>query len=214
MVPLPVSSIRKNFLQVSEQIEQAARSAGREPESIRLIVVTKGHPVELIQAAVKAGARRLGENYVDEALAKMDALGEPTGLEWHMIGHVQSRKAQSVSERFDWLHSLDSLKLAQRLDRFAGAIGRRLPVLLECNTSGEETKFGWPAWQETTFPVLALEFQEITRLPNLEVRGLMTMAPFFDEPEPSRPCFRRLSQLRDYLADSCRERTGRSFRWG
>ena len=161
--------------------------------------MTKGHPVEAIQAAVKAGATRLGENYVDEALTKMDALGELPGLEWHMIGHVQSRKAQSVSERFDWLHSLDSLKLAHRLDRFAGGIGRRLPVLLECNTSGEETKFGWSARQETNFPVLAQEFQEIIQLPNLEVRGLMTMAPFFDEPEPSRPCFRRLSQLRDYL---------------
>ncbi len=200
MVPTPESSIRKNLLQVSEQIEQAARSAGREPESIRLIVVTKGHPVESIQAAVQAGARRLGENYVDEALTKMDALGEPPRLEWHMIGHVQSRKALSVSQRFDWLHSLDSLKLAQRLDRFAGGIGRRLPVLLECNTSGEETKFGWPAWLETSFPVLAQEFQEITMLPNLEVRGLMTMAPFFDEPEPSRPCFHRLRRLRDYLA--------------
>ncbi len=119
-------------------------------------MVTKGHPIETVHQAVAAGIRLLGENYVEEALEKMQtlasqAIGSPGELEWHMIGHLQSRKARLVCQHFACLHSLDSLKLAERLDRFAAELGRKLPVLLECNVSGEQTKFGYPVWREDTW---------------------------------------------------------------
>jgi pyridoxal phosphate enzyme (YggS family) len=199
MEEITKETIRVNFIKVVEQIEKAACSVGRETSSVRLEVVTKGHPVEAVRAAVEVGARLFGENYVEEAAEKIVAFRVQTELEWHMIGHVQSRKARAVCEHFQWVESLDSLKLALRLDRFAGELGHRLPVLLECNVSGEETKFGFPAWQAERWPELREAIQAILALTNLEVRGLMTMAPYFDQPEPARPYFRRLAALRDRL---------------
>jgi len=193
------SFIRANYQLVKQKIAGAARSAGRDPASIKLVVVTKGHPVQAVQQALAAGVRLLGENYTDEGVAKKLACGAG-GVEWHMIGHVQSRKAQSVVVHFDWLHSLDRLKLARRLDQFASQVGRKLPVLLECNVSGEETKFGWPAWQETGWPALAEEIGQVLTLPHLDVRGLMTMAPFLPDPEQARPFFVRLRRLQEFLA--------------
>ena len=203
MDAIKAASIQERYEHTLERIEQAARVAGRDPASVKLVVVTKGHPLPSIQAVLEAGARRLGENYVEEALEKMGASppaapGSPAP-EWHMIGHVQSRKAQAVSERFSWLHSLDSLKLAKRLDRFAGQAGRRLPVLLECNVSGEESKFGLQAAEEGRWADLYPQVEGILALPNLEVRGLMTMAPFLPEPEQARPFFRRLRRLQEHL---------------
>ncbi len=113
------SDIQGNYARVLEQVRCAAESVDRDPDSIRLVVVTKGHPSETILQAVSAGIRLFGENYVEEAVEKIDALSNNPGLEWHMIGHVQSRKARLVCENFGLLHSLDSLKLARRLDRFA-----------------------------------------------------------------------------------------------
>ncbi len=205
MVSLTSSAILSNYRRVLDEIERAAVSVGRDPGAVRLVVVTKSHPVEAVQEALDGGLRVFGENYVDEGLEKIQAVrlsaGEPASIEWHMIGHLQSRKARSVVEHFHALHSLDSLKLAVRLDRFAGEIGRRLPVLLECNVSGEQTKFGWLAWDETRWGDLLPELGQLAALPNLEWRGLMTMAPFFDSSEPARPYFQRLRRLRDFLAE-------------
>lgn len=205
MVSLTSSTILLNYRRVLDEIERAAVSVGRDPAGVRLVVVTKGHPVEAVQEAADAGLRVFGENYVEEGLEKIQAVqppkGEPAQIEWHMIGHLQSRKARPVVERFYALHSLDSLKLAVRLDRFGGEAGRRLPVLLECNVSGEATKFGWPAWDEAHWGDLLPDLAQLAGLPNLEWRGLMTMAPFFDTPEPARPFFQRLRRLRDYLAE-------------
>ena len=199
--------IRRNYARVLEQIDDAARSAGRDPAAIRLLVVTKGHPVESVQQAVAAGIRLFGENYVEEAVEKMQTLAirgvaASNELEWHMIGHLQSRKARLVCEHFAYLHALDSLKLAERLDRFAAEAGRKLPVLLECNVSGEQTKFGYPVWNEAAWQELAGEFARLLELPQLQVRGLMTMAPFFDQPEPARPYFQRLRRFQAYLEKS------------
>jgi hypothetical protein len=116
-----------------------------------------------------------------------------------MIGHVQSRKAALVAEHFSYLHSLDSLKLAQRFDRLVGEADRKLPVLLEMNVSGEESKFGFTAWDERLWPDLAISITPIIELSGIEVRGLMTMAPFFDQPEPVRPYFRQLRKLQSFL---------------
>jgi PLP dependent protein len=192
--------IAENYNHVLDSIQQAARTAGREPGAVRLVVVTKGQPLAALQQVLAAGARLLGENYVDEGLEKMHALPAQPGVEWHMIGHIQSRKARAVCESFGYVHSLDSMKLAARLDRFsAEARSSSLPVLLQCNVSGEETKFGWPAWDESSWPALADELAPLLDYKHLQVRGLMTMAPYLDDPEGARPTFRRLRKLLEFL---------------
>ena len=192
-------SILDNYHRVLQQIGEAAGSVGRDPQTIKLVVVTKGHPVESVQRALDAGMRIFGENYAEEGVSKKLACAGTAGIEWHMIGHIQSRKARLVAQHFDWLHSLDSLKLALRLDRFAAELGRKIQLLLECNVSGEQTKFGWPAWDEASWEALLPEVAQIAGLKNLELRGLMTMAPFFDEPEPARPYFQRLRRLQEFF---------------
>jgi hypothetical protein len=193
------ADILTNYRHVLKQIEAAAVSVGRDSQSVKLVVVTKGHPLESVRQALSAGIRVFGENYAEEGVAKKLACAGVAGVEWHMIGHVQSRKARLVCQHFDWLHSLDSFKLALRLDRFAAELGRKIPLLLECNVSGEETKFGWPAWDEAQWGALLPEIAQLAGLANLELRGLMTMAPFFEQPEPARPYFRRLRCLQEFL---------------
>ena len=193
-------SIADNFNRVSDQLESAAASVGRTGEQVRLVVVTKGHPIEIVHRAIEAGAKYLGENYVEESLPKIATVEKARGVEWHMIGHVQSRKARKVCEHFDWVQSVDSLRLATRLDRFASEAGKKLPILLECNVSGEETKYGWTAWNELEWGDLADEISPILEMSNLNLRGLMTMPPFFSNPEQARPYFVRLRKLRDYLS--------------
>jgi pyridoxal phosphate enzyme (YggS family) len=194
-----LTQIKARYLHVQEQIDQAAQQSGRNPDAVRLMVVTKAQPMPVVRAAVEAGACILGENYAEEALEKILALRPDFAVEWHMIGHVQSRKASLVARNFDMLHSLDSLKLASRLDRFLDEQGKSMLVLLEANVSGEESKYGWPAWDEDRWPDLLPEFEKILALPRLEVCGLMTMPPYFEDPERTRPFFRRLCNLRDFL---------------
>ena len=124
-----VSSVRENYEYTLDQIADAAGKSNRDPNEIRLVVVTKSQPVEVVQAAIEAGVQILGENYPEEGVMKIQSLAEQSGVEWHMIGHVQSRKARLVADHFALLHSLDSLKLARRLNRFAGEGNRILPVL-------------------------------------------------------------------------------------
>ena len=193
--------IRERFLAVGERISQAERRAGRPEGSVKLVVVTKGQPVEVAQAAVDAGARLLGENYAEEALPKMAVLAGVPGLEWHMIGHVQSRKAKLVATHFDWVHSVDSLELARRLDSMAGQSGRRMPVLLEVNIGGEQSKSGWPAWDPEQWPDLLPHFASIAGLAYLIPQGLMVMPPYTDRGEENRRYFLLAERLRDYLAE-------------
>jgi len=195
-----MEQIRDNFQAVMEKIEFACRRTGRRPDEVKLVVVTKGQPIERIQALIEAGGRRLGENYAEEALGKIPLFSGTPGLEWHMIGHVQSRKARLVCENFAWVHSLDSLKLANRMDGILNEIARKIPVLIECNVSGEANKFGYPAWHRDQWSALAEALKPILALQQLEVRGLMTMAPYADNPEDARSYFRRLCALRDELA--------------
>ena len=195
-----VASIRENYHQTLDQIAISARKAGRAPEDIRLVVVTKSQPLEIVQAAIEAGVRILGENYPEEGVTKIQSMPNQSSVEWHMIGHVQSRKARLVAENFELLHSLDSLKLAQRLDHFAAEFGRVLPVLLEFNVGGEESKSGWDASDKTRWDVLLPGVRSILDLPNLRLQGLMTMPPLGPDPEDSRRFFQRLRLLRDHLA--------------
>jgi pyridoxal phosphate enzyme (YggS family) len=199
MDELLVSAIRERYQRVLDQIADAAARSGRGDGDIRLVVVTKAQPMEVARAAAAAGASILGENYAEEAVSKIAAMRE-TGVEWHMIGHVQSRKADLVAGSFSMLHSLDSIKLAGRLDKACGDIHKTLPVLLEINVSGEESKFGLPGWDEPRWPDLWPFIEQILVFPHLRVRGLMTMPPFLESPEQTRPYFQRLRRLRDTLA--------------
>jgi hypothetical protein len=194
------TSVIDNFQRVKDRIGAAANSVNRNQDRVRLVVVTKAHPLEIVQEAIAAGAKHLGENYVEEALPKIISVENAGDLKWHMIGHVQSRKARRVCEHFDWVQTVDSQRLATRMDRFAGEIGKRVPILLECNVSGEETKFGWTAWNELEWEELTEEIEPILEMRNLEVSGLMTMAPFFPDAEEARPYFIRLRNLRDFLS--------------
>jgi pyridoxal phosphate enzyme (YggS family) len=195
-----VSSIRENYQYTLEQIASAARKSGRSPDQIRLVVVTKSQPLEIVRATLEAGVRILGENYPEEGVTKIQSLPNQSGVEWHMIGHVQSRKARLVAEHFELLHSLDSLKLAQRLDRFAAEQNRVLSVLLEFNVGGEETKSGWEASDNSQWDKSLPDIQSVLDLTNLRIQGLMTMPPLGAGPEDSRRFFQRLRLLRDHLA--------------
>jgi pyridoxal phosphate enzyme (YggS family) len=192
---------------VAERIESvlgririAAGRARRDPAGIRLIAVSKGQPVAAVEKARSAGLREFGENYLEEALPKIRAL-DPY-ITWHMIGHVQGRKAKGVVENFRYLHSVDSVALARRLSRFAAESGKTIPVLLECNLSGEATKYGWPASDPSGWDSLWPAWREILALPGLSVAGLMTMAPYSSDPEQSRPVFSGLRRLRDRARES------------
>jgi hypothetical protein len=195
-----VSTIREKYLHTLDQIATAARKSGRDPHQIRLVVVAKSQPLEIVRAAIQAGVRILGENYPEEGVTKIQSLAPQTGVEWHMIGHVQSRKARLVVEHFALLHSLDSLKLAQRLDRFASESNRILPTLLEFNLGGEASKSGWDASDESKWDALLPDVAAILELPHLRVQGLMTMPPLGTDAEDSRRFFRRLRLLREWLA--------------
>ncbi len=195
-----VDTIRENYQRVQDQIANAAHRANRNATEIRLVVVTKTQPMEIIRAAMEAGVRIFGENYPEEGVMKIQSLPEKTGVEWHMIGHVQSRKARLVADHFALLHSLDSLKLAQRLDRFAAEDNRVLPVLLEFNVGGEESKSGWNAVDKSQWNSFLPEIAQLLDLSHLRVQGLMTMPPLGTDPEESRRFFQRLRLLRDHLA--------------
>ena len=196
---LGVEAISANYQVVVERIEDAARSVERSLKGIKLVVVTKGQPVESIHAAIQTGLRIFGENYVQEGVNKISQCTYQPDIEWHMIGHIQSRKAKDVCENFAWVQSLDSSKLAARLDRFAGERDQTLPTLIEFNVSGEESKFGFQAWNESKWEDLLPDIGYILQLKNLDILGLMTMPPYLEDPEKVRPFFQRLNRLRDYL---------------
>jgi pyridoxal phosphate enzyme (YggS family) len=193
-----ISTIRERYQQVLGRITEATIRSGRTPSMVHLVVVSKSQPLVIVQAALAVGISILGENYAEEAISKITALPE-TAVEWHMIGHVQSRKAQMVARYFSMLHSLDSLKLAVRLNKFCAEEKRILPVLLEVNVSSEESKFGFPAWDEHFWPDLVPIFEQILTFHNLRVDGLMTMPPYNDDPEQTRPYFKKLGTLQNYL---------------
>ena len=203
-----MKDVTHNLKRVQERMAEAALRAGRDPAGVTLVAVTKTRPAGEVVAAYQAGVRHVGENRVEEALAKIPAVQaalpgpQPT---WHMVGHVQSRKARDVVAHFDHVHSVDRLKIARRLSGFAHETGRVLPVLLECNVSGEEAKFGFdlPGWerdaarQEAFFAAV----EEILPLPGLSVQGLMTMPPLVTDPETVRPVFASLRALLDALRE-------------
>ncbi len=186
------TQIADNIRTIRNRMAAAAARAGRDPAGIRLMAVSKTVEPERIRQAIDAGIGLLGENYVQEAREKIPAVGQ--AVQWHMIGHLQTNKVKYVVTLFDWIHSVDRLELAQELSRRAGQHGRVLNVLIEINVSGEASKNG-------ARPADVLELaRQVAALPNLSIRGLMTMPPYSDDPENSRPYFVALRRLRDELA--------------
>ena len=183
--------IANNLDTVRGEIASAARRAGRDPSAIRLVAVSKTHPADAVVQAAAAGQTIFGESRVQEARDKIPAC--PSGLDWHFIGHLQKNKVRQALPLFSFFHSIDSTALAQAIDRIAGENGKPAEGLLEVNVSGEETKHGF------TPDELRKGFSALGKLPHLRIRGLMTMAPYSENPEDARPYFRALRELRDEL---------------
>ncbi len=178
---------------IQQRIANAAVRSGRDPDEIKLVAVSKTHPAETIHQAMAAGASVFGENKVQEGESKIIEIGR-TGVEWHLIGHLQSNKARRAVQLFDVVESLDSIELAQRLERICIEEGRDvLPVFIQVDLAGEVTKSGV---QEGELPAL-LQFLKSCK--HLRLIGLMVLPPYFDDAEATRPYFRRLRELRDNL---------------
>ena len=189
-------SVAENIAGVRERIDQAARRAGRNPEEITLMAVSKTFPPQPIREAYKAGLRVFGENRVQEFTGKSDALRDLAGAEWHLIGHLQSNKANKAAELFSAVDSIDSVKLAEKLNAAAERLGKTLSVLIEVNVGGEEAKSGIDPQSHELDAIL----ESASQFHNLNILGLMTIPPFTDDPEGARPYFRQLRELRDRIS--------------
>jgi pyridoxal phosphate enzyme (YggS family) len=198
-----MSEIKENLLKVIERIEKTAQKVGRDPGEIKLVAVSKTVDPPRIKEAIEAGVSILGENYIQEAKKKIEEIGRPACTEhfgegrlvsWHFIGHLQSNKAKYAIRLFDMIHSLDSLSLTEELNRRAEQSGYVMKVMIEVNLSKEATKFG--ADEEA---VLNLA-KRIQSLKHLSLEGLMTMPPYFDSPEMSRPYYIALRELKEKMA--------------
>ena len=185
-----------NFNALQQRIADACARAGRAPASVTLVAVTKGQPPSVVRAAAELGQVLFGENKVQEAKVKISLC--PGRLRWHMIGHLQSNKCRDAVHFFEMIESVDSLALAQELNKWAEKSGKTMPVLLEVNIAGEASKFGYPPAQ------LLADLEQINALRKLEIHGLMTIAPWTPEPEKVRPVFRRLRELKQ----QCEEKLG------
>jgi pyridoxal phosphate enzyme (YggS family) len=189
----PMSSIAENLERVREQIASSAARSGRSADDVELVAITKTHPAEKVREAIEAAQTLFGESRVQEARAKIPEL--PSTLRWHFVGHLQKNKVRQALPLFEMIHSVDSLALAQDMNRIAEEEGLHPRVLLEVNVAGEGTKFGFAPNK------LRQQMEELLALPRLSIEGLMCIPPLADESEPSRKCFAQLRELRDSLAN-------------
>lgn len=189
--------LQENIRRVRTRIADAARRAGRDPAEITLVAVTKTVPAHRVRIARELGVTDFGENRVQEAMEKIPLVfPEMTAdVHWHMIGHLQRNKVRHAVPLFDLIHSVDSVRLAREIDKRAGQLGRRMPVLIEVNIAGEASKYGFPP--ET----VADAIPQMADLPHVVIQGLMTIAPITEDPAEVRPYFRQLRELRDRLAE-------------
>jgi PLP dependent protein len=188
------STVKANIERIRSVIAGAASRAGRKVSDVRLMAVTKTVDDDRIVEAIEAGVDIIGESYVQEAKRKIEKMGK--GVEWHMIGYLQSNKAKYAVKLFDMIHSLDRMDLAIELNRRSNAQDMAMKVLIEINISGEKTKSGVPYAEAMQL------VRDISSLDNLSIQGLMTMAPWFDDPEDARPYFKALRELRDRIIDA------------
>jgi len=179
--------IAENIERVRERIEQTARRVDRDPQDITLVAVTKTVPVDLIREAIKAGVNHFGENRVQEAREKIPKI--PEAVTWHMVGHLQKNKVKYAVELFQMIQSVDEFELAEIINRRAAKVNKKMPVLIEVNTSGEPTKFG--CQPDDAISLL----KKMANFPNLEVRGFMTIGLFSEDMEKVRLCFQRLKRI-------------------
>ncbi|HNT78263.1 MAG TPA: YggS family pyridoxal phosphate-dependent enzyme [Anaerolineae bacterium] len=203
-----IQTLSENLKRVQNAIGEAALRAGRRPESVRLVAVTKTFPPAAIRSAWELGQRDFGENRPEEGAAKIPEVQSMLGTMrpiWHMIGPIQRRKAPLVVAHFDFIHSVDRPEIAQKLNTLAVAAGKVLPILLECNISGESSKHGYPVagWEqdETVRAAFYAAVAAVGALPGLRLSGLMTMAPIVPTAEDARPIFTSLRALRDALRE-------------
>lgn len=203
-----IQTLAENLKRVQDTIGEAALRAGRPPESVRLVAVTKTFPPTAIQSAWELGQRDFGENRPEEGAVKIPEVQSMLGTMrpiWHMIGPIQRRKAPLVVAHFNYVHSIDRLEIAQKLNAQAVAAGKVLPILLECNISGEASKHGYPVagWEhdEAVHAAFCAEVAAVSALPGLRLSGLMTMAPIVPTAEDARPIFTALRALRDALRE-------------
>lgn len=188
-----MSTLEQNLRSLRERIAAAAERAGREADEVKLVAVSKTHPAEKVREAIDAGQTIFGENKVQEAESKIDELRD-RAIEWHLIGHLQSNKARKAVNLFDVIQSVDSIELAQRLERICDEEGREdLSVLVQVDLVGEETKSGI---SEAELPKL---IDHLKACEHLKLKGLMILPPYFDDPEATRPYFKRLREIRDRL---------------
>jgi PLP dependent protein len=187
-----MTTITENLAGIRRRIQAACARSGRDPARVRLLGVTKTVPMERIREAVTAGVSLLGENYVQEARQKVAALAD-LPVSWHFIGHLQSNKAKLAVELFDWIHTLDRNSLALALDREAQKRGQPIPVLLQVNTGGEDSKSGLAPERVLDF------FRSLVPADGIKVRGLMTLPPYLEDPQEVRPHFRQLAQLMERM---------------
>ena len=188
-----MSDLKANYESILQRIADAALRSGRDPAEVKLVAVSKTHPASTIRAAIAAGCKIFGENKVQEAESKILET-ERSSAEWHLIGHLQSNKARKAVQLFDVIHSLDSVELADRLERICIEDGRKsLPVLVQVDLAREETKSGI---SETDLPRLV---ERLKQCEKLKLVGLMVLPPFFDDPAATRPYFIRLREIRDQL---------------
>ena len=188
--------MKKRLDEIKERIRRAAEACGRDVGSVQLVAVSKTVAPDIVREALDAGVTILGENYVQEAREKFKALVQYP-VSWHFIGHLQSNKAKYAVRLFDLIHSVDSLKLAHELDKQAAKVDKIQQILVQVNISGEDTKSGISA--DETIELISA----ISLLKNLSIKGLMTMPPFFYQPEKVRPYFAALRNLRDQIKDRC-----------
>ncbi len=199
--PELIQGIKQRLEVIETNIALAANKSDRRLSDVLVLAVSKRQPISVIEAGYACGLRSFGENYVEEARTKISQLADLREIRWEMIGHVQSRKSALVAENFSRVHSLDSLKLARKLNSALSEQLRSQPleVFLQLNVSGEASKEGLPAWQKDQWEALLPIVAEIIACGSLRLTGLMTMPPLFDDPEQSRPYFQRLRQACDYL---------------
>ena len=189
-----METIKKKLEKINEKIKKAALKANRSPEDIKLVAVTKTATVEQIKEAISAGVKTIGENKVQEAKGKYQVLSADIAeIEWHLVGHLQTNKVKYAIEIFDLIHSVDSIKLAEEIDKRSLQFGIMTNILVEVNVSGEETKYGIKPEEVEPF------LKEISEFSRIKVRGLMTIAPIAEDKEEVRPYFRKLRELSEKI---------------
>ncbi len=208
------NDIARNLDSVNKRISIAASAAGRKPEEILLVVVSKRQPLSVVQSAVNAGIKNFGENYPEQAVEKIASFSNNPDIRWHMIGHLQGRKSKIVAQSFHYLQSLDSLNLARKLNMLLEQEKRTLPVLLQFNVGGEPSKHGWNASRERNWEDLLPQVSEILKLQFLDVRGLMTMPPLEIEVEKARMHFRKLYCLREFFHNAFPQKSWQELSMG